>query len=104
MRNLANSHTLRRQEHIESLRELVRQVEDNIARVASHGDLVLIEDTIMAYKKRMEEAEAELKGKDNRISGHHHEAFNQRLDVDTNRRARSDFETSNKNLADMRAS
>lgn len=94
---------MRRQEHIDHLRDLVRIVEENIFKVASHDDLHKVEDTLLALKKRVEDNEVEVKSREARLLNLHSDKFNLTLDVDTNRRARSDFETSNKNLSDVRA-
>jgi len=78
-------------------------VEENIFKVASHDDLHKVEDTLLALKKRVEDNEVEVKSREARLLNLHSDKFNLTLDVDTNRRARSDFETSNKNLSDVRA-
>lgn len=103
IRNLTSSHSLKRQEHIDHLRDIVRLVEENISKVASHDDMHKVEDTILALKKRMDDHELDIKGKDSRLFNLHSDKFNHNIDVDANRRARSDFETTNKNLADVRA-
>lgn len=103
LKNLTHDHSVRRQEHIDALREMLRQLEDNMTRVQGCSDMRNIEESVTHFKRRMVELEAELKNKDSKTGELVGKNFNQRLDTDVNRRARSDFETENKNLQDVRA-
>lgn len=82
----------------------MRALEENILNVSNMDDLKEINDKLAGYRRRLDEEETECKQRDSRLGESNHGNFNQRLDVDLNRRARSDFETENRNLSDLRES
>jgi len=103
LKDLGRDQTLKRQEYLDSCRDVIRQLEDNITKVSNCGDLVEVQDTLTVFKRKVDELENDLKNKDSRIGENTSQNFNQRVDVDLNRKARSDFESENKDLSDVRA-
>lgn len=87
---------------MQCIREMIKYLEDNISRVSNLEDLRIVEENISHYKRRMDELDADVKTKDSRLNEGINHNFSQRMDVDVNRIARSDFEAENKNLSDVK--
>jgi len=102
MKNLVSSLNIRRQEHVEHLKDTLKQMEDNISKVSNLEDTKQIEEHLAHYKRRVDEIEVDLKNKESRSGEAVNSNFNQRLEADNTRKARSEFEAENKNLADVR--
>lgn len=104
LNNVTREHSLRRQEHIHIVRDILQELENNLKIVQGCDDIKIIEDNLSHYKRRVDELEGDLLKRDSKINDFTHNNFNTHLDVDATRKARSDFEAENKNLSDVRAS
>lgn len=104
LNKLSGSHHVRRAEHIETVKKMIETLNSNLKKVSELQDLEQVDELVSHYKQRIDDIECEIAEKDGEIDASITENHDCAVDVDQKRNARSDFETKNMGLGDMRIS
>lgn len=100
--NLKDALTCNRQDHAQRMKASISNIVDNINHVIGLDDLNYVDDVLSQQKRHILDHESELQNLNDKHSQSIGHNLAHRLDVDGNRRNRSDFETENKNLNDAK--
>jgi len=101
---LTAQHHARRLEHVEAVRKMIESLNANLKKVTELQDLEQLDGLISHYKERIDDIEQEIEEKDGQLNEMVDSNHGNAVDVDAKRNARSDFETQNLDLVDLRTS
>jgi len=81
-----------------------KRIEDTIEVIGNLTDIRVIDDQSTVYSNKLLELTSEIESKDIKVKESNKEIFNLNIDVDKTRKVRGEFESENKNLADLKGS
>lgn len=90
IRNQLKEHVENRKKHLDEIRDVLAHLNDHITRLNLNEEFVPNESAWHYYSKRVEELEDEIKTKENRINNETNENNNLRMEVETNKKNKSD--------------
>lgn len=101
---LSANHSARRAEHLEHVRKMVEVLNANLKRVGELQDLEQVDELVQHYKQRIDDLEEEIEQKDSTLDAVICENHDSAVSVDQKRSDRSNFESQNLDLVELRGS